>query len=123
MMNRILQIFLIIGIFCYFIFIFYFLKQKSLTLKYSLLWMATGIIMLIVVIFPGFMEVVSLLLGIASVTNAVFALELFFQMIILMSITSIVSRQNEKSKRLIQELGILERRVRELEIRADRDYH
>lgn len=120
-MNHVLRVFLIIGIALYFVIIFYFLRQKALTLKYSLLWLATGVVMMAVAIFPAIMEWVAERLGIASVANAVFALELFFQMVILMSITSIVSKQGEKNKRLIQELGCLEKRVRELENSKDKE--
>lgn len=110
-----LKIFLIMGILLYFTLIFFFLKHKALILKYSLLWIITGIVMLFIVVFPHYMEVVANFLGIVSVVNAVFALELFFVMIILMSITSIVSRQNDKNKQLVQQIGLLEKRLRKLE--------
>ncbi len=106
-----LQVFLVLGILCYFAAIIYFLRNKSLTLKYSLLWLITGVVMFLAVIFPSTIEQLAKLVGIASVTNAVFALELFFLMIILMSITSIVSKQNEKIKKLIQHVALLEKKV------------
>lgn len=48
-------------------------------------------------------------------TNALFAFMFFCVIIILMSITAIVSKLNEKNKRLIQSVALLEKRVRELE--------
>lgn len=110
-----LQIFLIIGIILYFVFIVYFLKKKALSLKYSLLWLLTGTIMLVVALFPQTMNWISAFLGIESIVNTVFALQLFFQMVILMSITSVVSKQNDKEKKIIQTLALIEKRVRELE--------
>lgn len=114
-MNTVLKITLILGLLGYFTLIFFFLKRKALTLKYSLLWLATGFLMILAILFLPIVEWVARIFGIASVVNAVFALQLFFQMIILISITSIVSKHNEKTKQLIQQLGILEKRLRDLE--------
>lgn len=114
-MNITLQIFLLIGILFYFSLVIYFLKKKMLLLKYILLWLLFGVIMLTIAIYPPLMEWVSNILGFASIVNAVFALMTFFLIIILMSITSIVSRQSEKSKKIIQTIAILENRVRQLE--------
>ena len=71
--------------------------------------------MMVFILFPQLLEELSKMLGIISPVNTLFACELFFLMLILMSITSIVSKQNEKSKRTIQQLALLEKRIRELE--------
>lgn len=114
-MNVVLQASLIIGIVIYFILLVYFIKRESLNLKYTLLWILSGMTMLAVVIFPIIMEEITKILGIVDVTNGLFALMLFFVLIILMSITGIVSKMNERSRKLIQECALLEKRVRELE--------
>jgi len=114
-LNIILQISFIIGILIYFYILFYLIKKKSLNLKYTLLWIFSGLVMLIVVIFPEIMINITKILGIIDVTNGLFALILFFILLILMSITSIVSSMKEKNKQLIQRCALLEKRVRELE--------
>ena len=114
-MQPYLRLSLCIGIAAYFLLMIRFLKIKALNLKYSLLWIISGIIMLILVIFPELLSQVSTMLGFVSTVNAVFVLIIFFLMCILMSITSIVSRHNTRSKILTQHLALLEKRVRELE--------
>lgn len=114
-MASILRFSLMFAILLYFIFIMYFLRKKALNLKYCILWIVSGFIMLLFVLFPQLLDQLSHMLGIVSPVNTLFACELFFQMLILMSMTSIVSKQNEKSKRTIQHLALLERRIRELE--------
>ena len=47
--------------------------------------------------------------------NGLFALSVFFIIIILMSLTSIVSKQTEKIRTLTQENALLEERIRKLE--------
>jgi hypothetical protein len=71
--------------------------------------------MLLVVLFPRIINYVSKILGIVTPANAVFTLELFFLIVILMSITSIVSKLDEKMKKMIQYTALLEKRIRELE--------
>ena len=114
-MSMLLRTSLFVGVIIYFIFIIIFLRKRALTLKYAILWILSGLIMFIVLICPGFIEWISALLGIETASNSVFALTLFFVLIILMSISSIVSRSNEKIRCLIQQMALLEKRIRDLE--------
>lgn len=114
-MNLYLRISLIVAIILYFVFLFTLLKRNSLALKYTLLWLLTGIIMLLVVIFPGILEVPLRAIGIVEWTNGIFALILLFLIVICITITSIVSKMNEHNRKLTQQCAIYEKRIRELE--------
>ncbi|CAB1243304.1 conserved membrane protein of unknown function [Ruminococcaceae bacterium BL-6] len=114
-MSPLLRISLCVGIAVYFTFIIIFLRKKALALKYTILWIVSGFLMLLVVLFPRIINYVSKILGIVTPANAVFTLELFFLIVILMSITSIVSKLDEKMKKMIQYTALLEKRIRELE--------
>lgn len=115
MIGTTLRIVLISAVICYFIVILKFLKDKALSLKYTLLWLFAGLVMGILVAFPDILSWFIQLIGIQSNMNGLFIFCIAFVIMILMSITSIVSRQNQKIRVLIQEIGILEKRVRELE--------
>lgn len=69
----------------------------------------------ILVIWPQFLLLLRRLVGIESNMNGLFVMAIGFIIMILMSITSIVSRQNEKIRKLTQVIAILEKRVRDLE--------
>ncbi|MBQ9926623.1 MAG: DUF2304 domain-containing protein [Lachnospiraceae bacterium] len=99
----------------YFIFILIFLKKKAISLKYTLLWLFAGFCMGIMVIWPQVLTWIIRIIGIESNMNGLFVLAIGFLMAILMSITSIVSRQSEKIKSLVQHIAMLEKRIRELE--------
>lgn len=114
-MNSSLRIVLAIALLIYYGFILYFLRKKSLTLKYTLLWLFTGFVMVLVVIFPRTLDRILRAMGVAALTNGVFAIVCFAILIILLSITSIVSIQNEKFRRLVQQCAMYEKRIRELE--------
>lgn len=114
-----LQITLSIAVICYFIIIFYYLKRKMLELKYTLIWLVAGVIMGIMIYFPELLVWFVRLLGIESNMNGLYILCIAFIMMILMTLTSIVSRQQLKIRILIQEISMLEKRIRELETRED----
>ena len=114
-----LQFTLIIAIVVYFIMMCIFLKYKALSLKYTLLWIFAGIIMSLLVIVPDILVYLNHLVGIQdgvqSKMNGLFIWAIVFIVCILLSLTSIVSRQNNKIRQLVQTISRLEKRVRELE--------
>lgn len=115
MIPHTLQITLSIAVICYFIIILYYLKRKMLELKYTLIWLAAGVIMGIMIYFPEVLVRFVRMLGIESNMNGLFILCIAFILMILMTLTSIVSRQQLKIRTLIQEISMLEKRIRELE--------
>ena len=99
----------------YFVLLVLLLKKKSLSLKYSLLWFFAGLVMLLLALWPGILVALTAALGIQLPVNALFAIMFFCIIIILVSITSIVSKLNSKVTCLSQEIALLEKRIRELE--------
>jgi len=75
--------------------------------------------MLIIGMFPSIIMEFTELIGIFEPTNGLFAMAIFCIIMILMSLTAIVTKLNEKSKTLIQNVAILEKRIRELEKQTD----
>lgn len=110
-----LRISLIVAVICYFIVILYFLKQRALNLKYTLLWLVAGFVMGFLVAIPELLVAIIRLFGIQDNMNGLFIFMIGFIILILLSLTSIASRQNGKLRTLTQEMAILDKRVRELE--------
>ena len=119
MIPHTLQITLSIAVICYFIIILYYLKKRMLELKYTLIWLVAGVVMGIMIYFPELLVWFVRLLGIESNMNGLYILCIAFIMMILMTLTSIVSRQQLKIRVLIQEISMMEKRIRELEIDAE----
>lgn len=111
-----LQVVLSAAVICYFIIILYYLKKRILELKYTLIWLVAGVVMGIMVLFPDTLLWFRNLLGFESNMNALYVLCFAFIIMILMTLTSIVSRQTLKIRILIQENSMLEKRIHELEI-------
>lgn len=111
---------MLLAVCIYFILVLKLLKKKSLNLKYTLLWLLSGFIMLGLTCFPKLLDRFAAMVGIYEPTNALFAIIFFCVIVILMSLTAIVSKLNEKCKRLIQSQALLEKRVREMEERPEK---
>ena len=116
-----LRVTLSIAVICYFVLILYYLKKRMLELKYTLLWLAAGVVMGIMIFFPEILVRFVRILGIESNMNGLYVLCIAFIIAILMTLTSIVSRQALKIRTLIQEISMMEKRIRELESENDRE--
>ncbi len=99
----------------YFVMILYLLKKKMLYIRYVLLWLVTGAVMALLVVCPQVISWFFQWCGFQLFSNGLFAMLILFILCILLAVTSIVSRLNEKNRRLVQEIALLEKRVRELE--------
>ena len=117
-----LRVTLIIAVICYFVIILYFLKQRALNLKYTWLWLLSGVVLGILVIYPELLSYTIRILGIEDNMNGLFIICIAFMLMIMMALTSIASRQNMKIRQLVQEIAILDKRIRELETEKDKEY-
>lgn len=115
MISTTLRIVLAVGVLLYFAVILIFLKKKALELKYTLLWLAAGMALLLLVIFPELLPMIVKIMGIESNMNGLFLISIMFVIAILMSITSIVSKQAKKIRMLSQTIAILEKQISEIE--------
>ena len=71
-----------------------------MSLKYSLIWFLSGVILLICAIFPQVIRFFTQLMGVYSEANAVFFIGVCFLILIGLSLTSIASGQSERIRTL-----------------------
>lgn len=114
-MNATLRIWFLVALMIYFICVFYLLKKRRLELKYTLLWLFSGTVMLLVVLFPSPFERILSSIGVLELTNGLFALVLFLFLIIFISMTAVLSELNNKFRTLSQKFALCEKKVRDLE--------
>ena len=118
MISTSLRVAVLLAIGIYFGLLTVLLRKKSLSLPYALLWLFSGLVMLVFTVFPGLLDGFTRLLGFQVASNALFALLFFCVLLILMFLTSVNSRHAESLKSLTQEVARLEKRLRELEDRG-----
>ena len=110
-----LRVALILGVLLYLAVIFYLLKKKKLSVQFSIIWLFSGVTMLLFALFPYIVYVLGDIVRIINPVNFVFTVEFVFILFILLSLSSAISVYGEKIKRLTQHEALLEQRVRELE--------
>ena len=85
----------------------YYVKKNKISIKYSIVWYFCLLLLGLFTIFPELLGFVTKLIGIQLSSNFIFAFMIGVLFIITLSLTIIVSEQQEKIKLLIQELSIL----------------
>lgn len=115
-----LRISLGIALVIYLVLILVFLKNKAIELKYTLLWLLAGFCMAVLVFFPEVLPWFIHLFGITDNMNGLFIICIAFLMMIVMELTSIVSKQSGKIRQLTQSQAILERELREYKKKEDK---
>ena len=94
-------------------------RRKYLRERYSLIWIATGTLFLLLSIRADVLNRISHLLGFSIPSNALFFFGTLFLLLIVLGLSVITSRLAEKNKILTQEVVLLKKRVADLE-KSDR---
>lgn len=90
-----------------FILVTYYVKKNKISIKYSIVWYLSLLVLTIFTIFPVILGYVTKLIGIQLSSNFIFAFMIGVLFVITLSLTIIVSEQQDKIKMLIQEVSIL----------------
>lgn len=91
--------------------IFLITRKGRISLKYSIIWYGCLLILFILTMFPSLLVWFTNLFGIQISSNFIFAFMIGVLFVICISLTVIVSEQNEKIRCLIQELSILKQKM------------
>lgn len=86
-------------------------KRKHLSMKYSFLWIALLLVVLLCAMLPVIPYRMSDLLGFESPANFIFLVAIFFLLAISLSLSIVVSKLQRKITTLVQELALLDNRV------------
>lgn len=94
-----------------FISLIFMIRQRKITLRYALLWIAMIIGLACLIFIPGSLKFLSRTLGIYSEINMVFFLGFLFSIILSFMLTVSASRNSEKIRKLTQQMGIYEHEI------------
>ena len=118
--NFSLHAILIIGAVGFLLFILYLMKKGKLEVKYSIIWLAFSLCMIIFACFPYTVLILNDIAGVIDPVNFIFFTQIIFILLILLSVSAVISGFSKKIKQLAQANAILEKRVRELEEKMDK---
>jgi hypothetical protein len=94
-------------------------RRRRLKEKYSFLWFLTSAVLLTLTLRRDWLEDFAHLLGVYYPPTALFLLLVFFMILILIHFSTVLSGLLNDRQVLTQKIGILESRIKALEVRED----
>jgi hypothetical protein len=92
--------------------IFELIRSRRLQERYAMLWLLTGVVMLILGLWRGLLTTIAGGIGIAYPPSALFVLAAFFILLLLLHYSTVISKLSDENRILAQRLALLELRLR-----------
>lgn len=108
-MSTVTRILLLIMLGVTFIIFIRQIKEKKLSLKYTLSWLFLLIALFIFVLFPDLLGWLSRICGITLPINMVFFLGFIFTLLIVYRLTAAVSKMSDEIRDLTQKIALMEK--------------
>lgn len=90
-------------------------KRKNMRISYLIFWSITGMVLIIALLAPNFVDYISNFLGFGLPINMIFSCAIFIILYLTFDLTKQITKEQAKNVLLIQEISILKKRVEELE--------
>lgn len=95
------------------IFIFITIKKTKMNIRYAIVWITWGIVVLILSIFPQLIVFLSILLGIALPVNTIFLIFMFLLYVMSFYLFIKVSQMSDEIKTLTYATAMLKKELEE----------
>jgi len=94
--------------------VFELIRSRRLRERYALLWLLTGLVLLVLSAWRGGLNTIAGWVGVRGYPPAVlFAVGLLFVILVLLHYSTVISRLSDQNTILAQRLALLEARLRE----------
>ena len=93
-----------------FVAVFEMVRRRRLRERYALVWMGAALVLLLFAAWKGLLTTVSTAVGIYYPPTALFVIAFGFLLLLLLHLSSAVSRLSDQTKVLAQRLALLEQR-------------
>ncbi len=121
LLNSQLQIFLIICSAIFFLIVLNFSVKRKISVRYSILWFILSALFIAISIFPNIVSWFSNLIGIREPIHAILLIIIAFILLVIFSYNNMITKLTQQNRLLIQSLGILKKRVEDLEQEKNSD--
>lgn len=89
------------------LFILELVRQRRLREEYSLLWLATAIVLLILSVSRPLLDVLASAMGIFYPPSALFVVAMIFVLFILLHFSTVITRLSQENKDIAQQVALL----------------
>jgi hypothetical protein len=94
--------------------VFELIRSRRLRERYALLWLLTGVVLLVLSLWRGGLNTIAGWFGIGTYPPAIlFAVGILFILLVLLHYSTVISRLSDQSTILAQRLALLEERLEE----------
>ena len=104
------------------IFVINLVRRKYLEENYAVLWVITAVGLSLIPLIINYLDQVAYWIGIYYPPTFVNVVAIMFLIILILHFSVIISNLSEQNKNLIQDLGILEKKVNDLETQLLRNH-
>ena len=106
--------FLIVAIVILF-FLFSLVRSRKLREKYVLLWMAVGLMVIVLTVYPPLLSWMTEISGISLASNLLFVLSILLLLSVTLHLTLEISRSEDHTRTLAENVAILNLQIKNLE--------
>lgn len=89
------------------------IKTKTISVRYALMWLVFTLVLMTFTLFPNFVSWIADSLHFKTASNFIFVIVIASLVLMLLSLTILISKQNEKVQILTQEVAILKTKTNE----------
>jgi len=110
-----LKILLVVILLIYLFIISKSVKNKNMRINYLIFWTIIGIILIIALFAPNFVEKLSIIFGFELPINMIFSGAIFVILYLIFDLTRLITQEQNKNVMVIQEISILKNKIKKLE--------
>lgn len=93
-------------------------RRRKLAEGYSLLWLLTGVVLLVLAMWRELLHTFSAMVGVFYPPAALFLVGFIFFLLILLQFSVIISQMSQKNKRLAQQISLLQWQIEQIEVQV-----
>ncbi len=101
------------------VFVLELVRRRKLGEGYSLLWLATAVVMLIFSLWRDLLHSIAALVGIAYPPNLLFLVALLFVLFILLYFSTVITRLAQENKDIAQQIALLRYEIEQANARLE----
>lgn len=95
-------------------------KRKNMRIGYLIFWTIIGVLLIIALIVPNFVDNISKWIGFEVPINMLLSGAIFIILYLIFHLMTLISKDEKKITLLIQEISMLKQRVEELEKKEEK---
>lgn len=114
MLNRVIIV-MTVGPIALLLMVLEMVRRRRLREDYSLLWLATAIVLVVLALWRDSLNAIARLFGIAYPPTALFVIGMGFLLLILLQFSIVITKLARENKQAAQHIALLNQRLRALE--------